>query len=258
MNISVMIDSIPALLGGAGLTLQLVGLAVVIGFVIAVLVALARLSRSPLLWLPAYGFVFFFRGTPLLVQIFLIYYGLSQFSAVRDSALWVILREPFWCALIAFSLNTAAYSAEIVRGAIQAVPRGQIEAAMAIGMSRLTRLRRIVMPQAVRIGLPAYGNEVILLIKASSLASTVTLLDLTGVARTISSVNYMPVELLSMAALIYLAMTFVVTRAFKVIEYLLSGDRRQPPTAVPLPDQPVPDQSLPPDHPLPVASGKTK
>lgn len=231
MNISVMIDSIPALLSGAALTLKLVGLAVVIGFVIAVLVALARLSRSPFLWAPAYGFVFFFRGTPLLVQVFLIYYGLSQFSAVRASALWVILREPFWCALIAFSLNTAAYTAEIVRGAIQAVPRGQIEAGMAIGMSRLTRMWRIVMPQAVRIGLPAYGNEVILLIKASSLASTITLLDLTGVARTISAVNYMPVELLTMAALIYLTMTFVVTRLFKLAELVLSGDRRQPPAA---------------------------
>lgn len=231
MNIGVMIDSIPALLAGAGLTLRLVGLAVVIGFVIAVLAALARLSRNPLLWMPAYGFIFFFRGTPLLVQIFLVYYGLSQFPAVRASALWVILREPFWCALIAFSLNTAAYTAEVVRGAIQAVPRGQIEAAMAIGMSRLTRTWRIVMPQAVRIGLPAYSNEVILLIKASSLASTVTLLDLTGVARTISSVTYMPVELLSMAALIYLAMTFVVTRAFRFVEYLLSAERRQSPVA---------------------------
>lgn len=231
MNIGVMIESIPALLGGAGLTLRLVGLALVAGFAVAFLVALARLSRSPLLWVPAYGFVFFFRGTPLLVQIFLVYYGLSQFPAVRASSLWFILREPFWCALIAFTLNTSAYTAEIMRGAIQAVPRGQIEAAMAIGMSRLTRMRRIVLPQAIRIGLPAYGNEVILLIKASSLASTVTLLDLTGVARTISSVNYMPVELLSMAALIYLAMTFTVTRAFKLLEHAVSADRRQPPIA---------------------------
>lgn len=230
MNLQVMIDALPALLGGAGLTLRLVGLALVAGFVMALAVALARLARSPFAWMPAYGFVFFFRGTPLLVQIFLVYYGLSQFAAVRASPFWVVLREPFWCALIAFSLNTAAYTAEIVRGAIQAVPRGQVEAAKAIGMSRLTRMRRIVLPQALRIGLPAYGNEVILLIKASSLASTVTLLDLTGVARTISSVNYMPVELLSMAALIYLTMTFIVTRAFKLAEHLLSGDRRQPPS----------------------------
>ena len=226
MNWQVMIDSIPRLMGGAAVTLQLVALAALAGFVIALFVALARLNRNPFLWMPAYGFIFFFRGTPLLVQIFLIYYGLSQFPEVRDSALWPILREPWWCALIAFTLNTSAYTAEIMRGAIQAVPRGQIEAAMATGMSRLTRMRRVVLPQALRIGLPAYSNEVILLVKASSLASTVTLMDLTGVARTISSVNYMPVELLSMAALIYLTINFILTRVFKLVEYLVSGERR--------------------------------
>ena len=226
MNVQVMIDSLPRLLNGALLTLELVALAALVGFVIALPVALARLARSPFLWMPAYGFVFFFRGTPLLVQVFLIYYGLSQFPEVRASALWPILREPYWCALIAFSLNTSAYTAEIMRGAIQAVPRGQIEAAMATGMSRLTRLRRVVLPQAMRIGLPAYSNEVILLVKASSLASTITLMDLTGTARTISSVNYMPVELLSMAALIYLAINFTLTRIFKLIEYVVSGETR--------------------------------
>lgn len=226
MNWQVMIDSVPRLLDGALLTLELVALAALAGFVLALPVALARLRSQPVLWMPAYAFVFFFRGTPLLVQIFLIYYGLSQFPEVRASTLWPILREPYWCALIAFTLNTSAYTAEIMRGAIQAVPRGQIEAAMATGMSRLTRLRRVVLPQAVRIGLPAYSNEVILLVKASSLASTVTLMDLTGVARTISSVNYMPVELLTTAALIYLAINFLITRAFRLIEFLVSGERR--------------------------------
>lgn len=226
MNWQVMIDSLPQLLGGAVLTLELVALAALAGFVLALVVALARLSRNPLLWVPAYGFVFFFRGTPLLVQVFLIYYGLSQFPEVRASALWPILREPYWCALIAFSLNTSAYTAEIMRGAIQAVPRGQIEAAMATGMSRLTRLRRVVLPQALRIGLPAYSNEVILLVKASSLASTITLMDLTGTARTMASVNYMPVELLTMAALIYLTINFLLTRAFWLLEYLVSGEKR--------------------------------
>jgi len=221
-----MISSLPALLSGTVLTLQLVGLAALVGLAIALPITFARISRNPMAWVPAYGFIFFFRGTPLLVQIFLIYYGLSQFPAIRSSAAWVILREPFWCALIAFSLNTAAYTVEIARGAIQAVPRGQIEAAMAVGMSRWTRMRRIVIPQAIRIGLPAYGNEIILLIKASSLASTITLLDLTGTARTISSVNYMPVELLTTAALIYLSLTFLITRLFKLAEYRLSGDRR--------------------------------
>jgi His/Glu/Gln/Arg/opine family amino acid ABC transporter permease subunit len=226
MNLQVMLASLPQLLEGALVTLQLVALAALAGFVVALPIALARLAGNPALWMPAYGFVFFFRGTPLLVQIFLIYYGLSQFPEVRASVLWPILREPYWCALIAFTLNTSAYTAEIMRGAIQAVPRGQIEAAMATGMSRLTRMRRIVLPQALRIGLPAYSNEIILLVKASSLASTVTLMDLTGVARTIASVNYMPVELLSTAALIYLMINFLLTRAFRVLEYLVSGEAR--------------------------------
>lgn len=245
MNLQVMIESLPQLLRGAVVTLELVAGAVLIGFAIALLVALARLSRQPLLWMPAYGFVFFFRGTPLLVQVFLIYYGLSQFVEVRQSVFWPILRQPYWCALIAFSLNTSAYTAEIMRGAIQAVPRGQIEAAMATGMSRLTRLRRVILPQAMRIGLPAYSNEVILLVKASSLASTITLMDLTGAARTIASVNYMPVELLSTAALIYLTITFLLTRAFRLIEYLVSGEARE---AV---QEAQPGTRLPPGTPQP-------
>lgn len=226
MNVSVMIESVPRLLEGALVTFQLVGLAVIAGFLVALPVTFARLSPNNLLRLPAYGYVFFFRGTPLLVQIFLIYYGLSQFAEIRNSVLWPVLREPFWCALIAFTLNTSAYTAEIMRGAIQAVPRGQIEAAMATGMSRIVRLRRIVLPQAMRIGLPAYSNEVILLVKASSLASTVTLLDLTGMARTMASVNYMPVELLTTAALIYLAINFALTNVLKLIEHLISGEKR--------------------------------
>jgi polar amino acid transport system permease protein len=226
MNWQVMIDSLPRLLEGAIVTLQLVAFAMLLGIVVALPVALARLAHNKGLRASAYGFIFFFRGTPLLVQIFLIYYGLSQFPEVRASVLWPILRDPFWCALIAFSLNTSAYVAEIMRGAIQAVPAGQIEAAMAVGMSRMTRLRRVVLPQAVRIGLPAYSNEVILLVKASSLASTITLMDITGVARTIASVNYMPVELLTAAALIYLVINFILSRAFRLLEAILSGKSR--------------------------------
>lgn len=226
MNWQVMIDSLPRLLGGALLTVELVGLAVLLGIVVALPMALARLGRNPVLRAGAYGFIFFFRGTPLLVQIFLIYYGLSQFPEVRASILWPILRDPYWCALIALTLNTSAYVAEIMRGAIQAVPTGQIEAAMATGMSRFTRLRRVVLPQALRIGLPAYSNEVILLVKASSLASTITLMDITGVARTIASVNYLQVELLSMAALIYLTINFILSRTFQLLEHMLSRETR--------------------------------
>lgn len=222
MNFQVMIDSIPTLLGGVTTTLNLVALSSLIGFVIAMVVTWARLSRNLVLTGLAYGYVFFLRGTPLLIQIYLIYYGLSQFPEVRSSFLWPYLREPFWCALIAFSLNTSAYVSEVIRGAVTAIHPGQIEAAKAVGMSRFARFRHIIVPQAIQAGLPAYSNEIILMVKASSLASTVTLLDLTGVARSLASETYMPVEVLGMAGLIYLAMNFVLTRLLRGLEWLVS------------------------------------
>ena len=214
----------PNYLSGLKVTLSLVGLSILLGAALSVPVAFARGSRNPLLAWPAYAYVYFFRGTPLLVQIFLVYYGLSQFAAVRASPFWVVLREPFWCALIAFSLNTAAYTAEIVRGAVQAVPRGQVEAAKAIGMSRLTRMRRIVMPQAVRIGLPAYGNEIILMLKASAVVYTVTLMDIMGVIRTINSRTYQYEMFFLVAGLIYLIITLLFTWLFRRLEIWLKVD----------------------------------
>lgn len=228
MNVQVMINALPALLGGAVLTLQLLAVSVLLGLIIAVPVALARLSSNRWWRWPATGYVFFFRGTPLLVQLFLIYYGLSQFEAVRQGPLWPFLREAWWCALLAFTLNTSAYTAEILRGAIQAVPIGQIEAAKAVGMHWSLRFRRIVWPQAVRVGLPAYSNEVILLLKTTSLASTVTLMDLTGVARTLASQTYMTVEMLTMAGLVYMVIAFILSRLFMLAEWKLSADRRPP------------------------------
>ncbi len=226
MNFQAIIDSLPKLLSGTVLTLELVGISLVIGLLLALPMALMRVARRPLVRMLPYGFIFFFRGTPLLVQIFMIYYGASQFEWVRESALWPILREPYWCAIIAFALNTGAYTAEILRGAIQAVPPGEIEAARAIGMSLPLAYRRIILPQAVRIGLPAYGNEIILMIKGSALASTITLLDLTGMARTLIARNYLPVEMFLAAGLIYLAMTLVLTQVFKVLERRLGRHLR--------------------------------
>lgn len=222
MNVQVMIDSIPALLGGVVLTIQLVAVASFIGFVLALGVTAMRLSGRTFLVAPSYAYVFFLRGTPLLVQIYLVYYGLSQFPEVRSSVLWPFLREPWWCALIAFSLNTSAYVSEVMRGAISAVPVGQIEAAKAVGMSPLKRFTKVVAPQAVQIGLPAYSNEIVLMVKASSLASTVTLLDLTGVARSLASETYMPVEVLGMAGIIYLILNFILTQILRGLEWLVS------------------------------------
>jgi octopine/nopaline transport system permease protein len=230
MNVQLMWDSLPQLLGGLALTLELVALALLLGFGVAVGIALLRLSPYRPLSAFAYLYVFVFRGTPLLVQIFLIYYGLGQFEAVRQTFLWTFLREPFWCAILAFTLNTGAYTSEIIRGGIQSVPFGQIEAARACGMSRLLIFRRIVFPIAIRQALPAYGNEIILMVKATSLASTITLMEVTGIARSIIAQTFQPVEIFIVAGAIYLTINFVVTRAIRHVEWRLSPHLRDAPT----------------------------
>ena len=218
---------LPKLIQGATLTLELTALSVIAGLIVAIPLGIARSSR---LWyvrsLP-YAYIFFFRGTPLLIQLFLVYYGLGQFEAVRDSVLWPYLRSPFWCAIITMTLHTAAYIAEILRGAIQAIPPGEIEAARALGMSRFKTLIHIVLPRAARIGLPAYSNEVILMLKASSLASTVTLLELTGMTRTIIARTYQTVDMFLIAGVIYLVMSFVLIQGFKLLERWLRVDACQ-------------------------------
>ncbi|MEE5129889.1 ABC transporter permease [Pseudomonas alliivorans] len=227
MNWDVIIKWLPRLAQGATLTLELVAIAVIAGLILAIPLGIARASRHlPVRALP-YAYIFFFRGTPLLVQLFLVYYGLAQFDAVRQSALWPYLRDPFWCAVITMTLHTAAYIAEILRGAIQAVPPGEVEAARALGMSKWKALFYIVLPRAARIGLPAYSNEVILMLKASALASTVTLLELTGMARTIIARTYMPVEIFFAAGMFYLVMAFVLVQGFRLLEKLLRVDASQ-------------------------------
>lgn len=228
MDFQLMLTSIPNLLHGTVLTFELVGSSMVFGMMLAIPLALMRVSKR--LWLagPAYSYIFFFRGSPLLVQIFLVYYGLSQFDVIKESFLWSILREPYWCAVIAFTLNTTAYTGEILRGAIQAIPYGQIEAAKSMGMSRILQLRRIIAPQALVLALPGYSNELILLLKGSALASTITLLDLTGVARKIIAETYRPLELFLMAALIYVSITFALSQIFRWVEHHYTAYRRPP------------------------------
>jgi polar amino acid transport system permease protein len=229
MDLALVLRSLPDLLRGALVTAELVALSLGAGFVLAVALALARVSRRRWLWLPAYAYIFFFRGTPLLVQIYLVYYGLGQLAWVQASVLWVVLREPYACALVAFGLNTAAYTAEILRGAIQAVPAGEVEAARALGMSRALLFRRIVFPRAFRLALPAYGNEIILMLKGSALASTITLLDLTGAARGLIARTFAPLEILLATAALYLLMTLAITRAVGALERRLSPDLRPAP-----------------------------
>jgi His/Glu/Gln/Arg/opine family amino acid ABC transporter permease subunit len=227
MNWEVIIKWLPRLMQGATLTLELVAIAVLAGLILAIPLGIARTSKKWYVSGLPYAYIFFFRGTPLLVQLFLVYYGLAQFDAVRESSLWPYLRSPFWCAAVTMTLHTAAYIAEILRGALQAIPKGEIEAARALGMSHSKALVHIMLPRAARIGLPAYSNEVILMLKASSLASTVTLLELTGMARTIIARTYLPVEIFFAAGMFYLAMSFVLVQAFKLLERWLRVDACQ-------------------------------
>jgi len=209
---------LPDLLEGTLMTLELVGVAVVVGLILAIPLGIARASRHWYVRALPYTYVFFFRGTPLLLQLFLVYYGLSQFEAVRDSIFWPYLREPYWCALITMTLHTAAYIAEILRGAIQSVPGGEVEAARALGMSRRQALQFIILPRAIRIGLPAYGNEVILMLKASAVVYTITLMDIMGVVRGINARTYQFELFFLVAGLIYLTITIVFTQLFKLVE----------------------------------------
>ncbi|WP_443190179.1 ABC transporter permease [Pseudomonas indica] len=227
MNWDVIIKWLPRLADGALLTLELVAIAVVAGLILAVPLGIARASRHWYVRAFPYGYIFFFRGTPLLVQLFLVYYGMAQFDVIRKGPLWPYLRDPYWCAIITMTMHTAAYIAEILRGAIQAVPHGEVDAARALGMSRTQTLFYIILPRAVRIGLPAYSNEVILMLKASALASTITLLELTGMARTIIARTYLPVEIFFAAGMFYLLIAFFLVRGFRLLERWLRVDATQ-------------------------------
>ncbi len=234
MDFALMWESLPKLLEGAGMTFQLVFASLALGFFVAVGIALLRLSSFRAISAVAYSYVFVFRGTPLLVQIFLIYYGLGQFEAVRESFLWPFFREPYWCAILALTMNTGAYTSEIIRGGIQSVPWGQVEAARACGMSGPLLFRRIIFPVAIRQALPAYGNEIILMVKSTSLASTITILEITGIARKIISQTFLPVEIFIVAGAIYLTINFVVTRGVRYLEYRLSPHLRRSPEPQPV------------------------
>ena len=204
--------------GGALLTLELVTLSVILGFFVALPTAMMRLSPNPFLRYPAHTFIYFFRGTPLLIQIFFVYYGFAQTDLVRETFLWPVFKQAYWCALFTFVLNTGAYSAEILRGAIQAVPAGEIEAARAFGMSKWTAYRRVILPRAFRIAMPAYGNDIIFMLKGTALASTITLLDLIGVARTVIARTFKPIEFFLTVGIVYVVVTYIFLWGWNRIE----------------------------------------
>ena len=235
MDIAFLTETFVSLAGALPLTLELAATAILLGAGLAMALALARLSGIVVLDWFARLYVFLFRGTPLLVQIFLIYYGLSQFPAVRHSFLWPVLREPYWCAVLALMLNTAAYASEIIRGGLLSVPHGQVEAARACGMPRMMIFRRVTLPLAIRQALPGYGNEMIAMVKATSLASIITLMEITGVAAKIISESYRVIEVFVVAGALYLAINFVLTRLIAMLERRLNPAERRPlPIATPI------------------------
>jgi len=218
MDFDLMLNSFPKLLGATLITLKLLSLSLIIGLFLGLCFAILRLSKNIFINRFAYGYSYLFRGTPLLVQIFIIYFGLGQIEFLRSSILWVILKEPYWCAIIAFSLNTGAYTSEIIRSALQTIKPGFIEAGRSLGLSNKIIFFRIQIPIAIRQSLPAYGNEIILMLKGTSLASTVTLMDLTGVAKYIISTTFKPVEVFIVAGGIYLFLTFLIHNLIKFLE----------------------------------------
>jgi polar amino acid transport system permease protein len=212
----------PQLLSGLGVTLKLAGLGALIAGVVAPLLALVRVNGGALAQVPLRIYISFMRGTPLLAQMFLIYYGSGQFRPfLQDIGVWSFFREPFNCALLAFVLNSTAYQTEILRGGILGVPHGEIEAARATGMNRLTMLRRVVFPHAYRIAWPALGNEIILLIKASALASVVTVFDLMGQTRAIFQKTF-DFSVYFWAAVLYLCLTAIFVFIWRRLEHRLS------------------------------------
>ena len=218
MDIDLIVNSFPKLLLASITTLKLLSLSIIIGLFIGFIFAILRINNNFILGKFAYSYSYIFRGTPLLVQIFIIYYGFGQVEFIRDSFMWIILKEPYWCAIIAFALNTGAYTSEILRSAFQTIKPGFIEAGKSLGIKNKIIFYKVQIPIAIRQSLPAYGNEIILMLKGTSLASTVTLMDITGVAKYIISTTFKPIEVFIVAGSIYLFFTFLIHNFIKFLE----------------------------------------
>ena len=218
MDLDLIINSFPKLLSASIITLKLLSVSLIIGLFIGLFFAILRIKNNIIFGKIAYIYSYIFRGTPLLVQIFIIYYGFGQVEFIRESFLWIILKEPYWCAVIAFALNTGAYTSEILRSAFQTIKPGYIEAGRSLGIANKIIFYKIQIPIAIRQSLPAYGNEIILMLKGTSLASTVTLMDLTGVAKYIISTTFKPIEVFIIAGSIYLFITFIIHNLIKFLE----------------------------------------
>lgn len=219
MNLNAIYTYIPQFLGGLWVSLELTFIAAISGLILALPLALMAGSKFKILSIPINTFSFFFRGTPLLIQVYLLYFGMAQFAFIKQTPwIWAILKHAYWCALIAFTLNTCAYTLEIIKGAIKNTAKGEIEAGIACGMSKALVMRRIILPSALRRALPAYSNEVIFMLHGSAQASVITIMDLTGVAKKMYAQTFLPFEAFLTAAIFYLCLTFILVGLFSFFE----------------------------------------
>ena len=206
-------------LSGLDNTILLLLISLPIGFILALLFALGRVSKIIILSKVIAGYIFIIRGTPLLVQIYLIYFGLGSVKFIRESFLWYALKEPFWCGVIALTINTVAYGAEIFRGGIQSIEKSQVESGLSLGFTKFLLLRKIILPIAIRKVLPSYGNELILMVKATSLVSLTTYMEMTGIARKIMAKTFAPIEAFIAAGILYLFLNFLMVQFVKYLEW---------------------------------------
>ena len=218
MNWDLIVENMPLFGKGILVSLFLVTTSVFFGFLLSIPLAVMRISSRPWVAGPVAAFTFVIRGTPAMVQLFMIYYGLSQFEAVRDSFLWPWLSSATFCAIFAFVLNTTAYTTEIFAGSLRNIPSGEVEAAQSVGMTKVILYRRILLPSMLRRALPQYSNEVIMMLHMTSLASLVTMLDITGVARFINAQFYLAFEPFMTAGAIYLVLTLLLVKGFRLAE----------------------------------------
>lgn len=233
IDFAFLLDTLLKLLSALPTTLTLFFSSLSLGLLLSFGIVGMRVSRCPLLSYPARCYIMIFRGTPLIIQMYLIYYGLGQFPVVRESFAWVVLRSPYGCAVVSLALCTAGYTAEIIRGGLLSIPYGQIEAGQAIGMSRLALLRRIIAPVTLRQVLPAYSTEAILMLKATALASLITVWDVTGIAQQIIQRTYRTMEVFACAAFIYLVLNYLIVRAMRWLEHRLTPHLRERPVHIP-------------------------
>jgi arginine/ornithine transport system permease protein len=228
---STIVESLPLYVSGLKVSLILMAISVSAAFVLAIPLSIARISRNRFLSGPVWFYTYVIRGTPLLVQLYMIYFGLAQFEWLRESAAWVLFKNAWFCAWFAFVLNSTAYTTEIFAGALRQTPAGELEAARSLGLSNFDIYRRILLPGALRRALPQYGNEVVMVLHATSIASAVTIVELTRTARDVYYNTLSPADAFGTVAVFYFVITFMLVGLFKLAEHRFLAHLRPKPAA---------------------------